>query len=257
MNKRRPYLDGQSINRALVDRTDGLVNRLGSGLLFHERTLAYAREAGVDNAIVLYAGGRAGVMGDVSDSQVTAAFGFFDPAAVREGWASVSECAAPSEIARIYAEAMAEAGRHWFADDEVSATVARVGWMVADRVEALGLSLFAGWREMRPVADDAKGSAALALITLRELRGDIHLQSVAAAGLSALEAELLTRGPDGARVHGWPEPYPDVASVSTRMLEANDATSTRMQRCYGLVDREDVQSFMAAVGVTAEVLAEA
>ncbi len=58
MNKRRPHADAQPIDRALVDRTDGLVNRLGSGRLFHERTLAYASEAGVDNAIVFYAGGK-------------------------------------------------------------------------------------------------------------------------------------------------------------------------------------------------------
>ncbi len=160
----------------LIDRTDALLNRLGAGLLFHEETLAHAARSGIDNPLVLYAGGRAGVMGDVNASQVTAAFGFFEPSLVRDGWTAVETVAAPSEIAQIYAKAIAHAGRQCFIDDEAAAVVSNVGWRVAEGVEALGLSLFAGWRTMRSVADDARGSAAIAVITLRELRGDIHVQ---------------------------------------------------------------------------------
>lgn len=235
------------ISAELVDRTDGLVNRLGSDFLFHEQTLAHASRAGIDDALVLYAGGRAGVMGDVNASQVIAAFGFFESSLVHQGWSAVEACSAPSALARIYAEAIAHAGRHCITDDDDAAVVAQVGWTVAEGVEALGLSLFAGWRRMRPVAEDDRGSAALAIMTLRELRGDIHVQSVAASGISALEAELGTRGPDGARAHGWPEPYPDIAPIMADLRRANEETSRRMQRFYGLVDSNEVRAFMTAV----------
>lgn len=233
-------------DRSDVERTDLLINRLGSGLLFHPATLAYAAAQGIHDPIVLYAGGRAGVMGDVNSAQVAAAFGFFSPSLIETGWKAVEATGRPSVIAGIYAEAMAAAGRAWFADGDAAAGVAQLGWAIADSVEPLGLSLFAGWRQMR-VADDPKGSAAIAITALRELRGGIHVQSVARAGLSALEAEIATRGAEGARAHGWEEPYPLASRVVERMAAADADTAARMNRHYERLSLTEAQTFSAAI----------
>lgn len=66
MNEGSESAESQPIDLEMIDRSDRLVNRLGSGLLFHEQTLAHASSAGIDDALVLYAGGGAGVMGDVN-----------------------------------------------------------------------------------------------------------------------------------------------------------------------------------------------
>lgn len=228
-----------------LDRTDRRLNALGGGLFFDEVTLAIAAEEGIDDVVVLYAAGRAGVMGDVTASQVRVTFGFFDPESVAEVWATVTADHRPSEVAPVFARAMAAAARaRWDAD--AAAVVARVGWAVADAAEPLACPLFAGWRDQaRP--DDPAGSAALAVTTLRELRGDIHVQSVAAAGLHPLEAEMVSRGVPGAQLHGWKEPYPDPAAFTERVAAADAETSRRMQAHYGRISADELTSFVDAV----------
>ena len=52
-------------------------------------------------------------------------------------------------------------------------------------------------------------------------------------GLSPLEAEIATRGPTIAELHGWPKPYPDAAPLEQRSLTAGRRTSERMAEIYG------------------------
>jgi len=128
-----------------LDRTDRRLNALGGRLFFDEVTLRSAAEQGVDDAVVLYAAGRAGVMGDVTAAQVLVTFGFFSPEAVDEVWPMVLEHGPPSQVAPVFARAMADAARaRW--DPDAAAVVARVGWAVADAAPPLGCPLFAGWR---------------------------------------------------------------------------------------------------------------
>ncbi len=77
-------------------------------------------------------------------------------------------------------------------------------------------------------------------------------RSIAASGLTALEAELGTRGAEGARAHGWPEPYPDITEPSARLQVANDETLRRMQRCYGILEPSTMRDFMGAVDLIAK-----
>lgn len=216
------------------DLADHRINRLGAALLFDEHTLASAATEGLTDAAVLYAGGRAGAMGDVTAPVVQAAFCFFATSAVDDVWGQVLATRRPSELAATYARAMADAARaRW--DPDAATTVHEVGERLAASVELVGLPLFGAWRAM-PRAEDAVGAAALTVMTLRELRGDVHVQAVAAVGVSALEAELATRGPDWAGLHGWHPPYPDVAHVADRMAQAEATTSARMAAFHAVLD---------------------
>lgn len=212
-----------------VDRMDTRINRLGAGLYFDPVTVAHAAEHGLTDVFALYGAGRAGVMGDVSAEVVLATFGFFHPAMVQTVWDGLDRPA--SEVATIYAEGMAAAAReHW--DPEAAAVVAAIGAEAVADVPALGLSLFAGSRSL-PVPDDPCGAASRAVLTLRELRGDVNIQSVAGQGLTPLEAEMACRGEGYAELHGWPAPYPEVTDAQRKALaRADEVTSRRMAAVY-------------------------
>jgi hypothetical protein len=214
-----------------IDEMDALINRLGASLYFDPLTLAHAAEAGITDVFVLYAGGRAGVMGDVTADQVASAFAFFAPDLVERVWQTVVATERPSEVARIYAAAMAHAAQdRW--DATAARRVARLGTVVAGSVTALGMPLFAGWRAV-PRPDTPCGAAALVVHTLRELRGDVHVQSVAASGLSPIEAEVASRrGTAGLEMHGWHGDAPDHEPLLEAFAAVEAQTSARMHRIY-------------------------
>lgn len=232
-----------------ADAVDARINRLGADLLFHPTTLASAAAQGVDDAVVLYAGGRAGAVGDLSAPAVEAILAFFAPSAVAEVWPMVLAHGRPSEISDVYAAAMADAARaSW--DAEAAAVVAEVGSAVVDAAPALGLPLFAGWRS-KPRPSDALGAAALVVVALRELRFDHHVHAVAGTGLTPLEAEMIGRGEGGAQLHGWAPPFPDPETVRDRAAAAEAETSRRMARAYAAAPAADLERFAAAIAALA------
>jgi len=85
------------------------------------------------------------------------------------------------------------------------------------------------------------------VMALRELRGDSHIQCLAAEGLLPLEAEIVTRGVAGAELHGWPTPFPDPDVYRERVAVAERATSVRMQRAYGILGDHDLAALRDAV----------
>ncbi|MEI2705902.1 MAG: hypothetical protein V9E89_11735 [Ilumatobacteraceae bacterium] len=213
------------------DRLDRHLNQLGASLFFHTTTLATAAADGVTDIFVLYAAGRAGVMGDVGAGQAAASLGFFPESLVRELWRQAEALMPPRRIARIYATAMATTAREIW-DEGAAIDVVDLGTAVAESVPLLGLPLFAGWREL-PRPDDPVGAATLVVHTLRELRGEIHTQSVASNGLHPLEAEVVSRGDEGAALHQWPRPWPEPGPFEEQVAAADVATGERMRRIYG------------------------
>lgn len=219
-----------TLTTADTDRVDRRINQLGASLFFDPVTVAHAAAAGVDDVFALYAGGRGGVMGNVTATQVAVALGFFPLELVRSVWADVHAIAEPTHLATVHADAMvAAANETW--DGAAAAVVVELGSEVASSVPLLGLSLFAGWRE-RARPSEPIGAAVHVVHTLRELRGDIHVQSVAAQQLDPLEAEIVTRGEEGATLHGWPHPWPEPAPFAERVAAADSATGDRMRRIY-------------------------
>jgi helix-turn-helix protein len=219
-----------SLDLQRIDKMDGRINQRGADLFFDDVAVKHGAELGVDNFLVLYGAGRAGVMGDVTAAQACSAFAFFDPGLVQKMWSSMEPEVKPSAVAQVFAAALATAARERW-DEAAAAEVAGIGRKVADSINAIGMPLFVGWRDV-PVPDDPIGAATMTVMTLRELRGDIHIQSVSASGVAPLQADFFTRGEQGVQMHGWQPPYPDVAHHADAMAAAQASTSARMGRIY-------------------------
>jgi hypothetical protein len=225
----------------MTDEMDARINGLGASLFFHPRTVEFAAAQGVDNVFVLYAG-RAGVLGDVNAAQAVSALGFFASDVVADVWRGVTELGGPARMGALFGDAMAAAAATLWSS-EAAAEMVDMGRVVLQGVEPFGMALYAGWRERGLV-----GGASDVVHALRELRGDVHIQSVAAAGLHPLEAEMVTRGAAAAQLHGWKPPYPEPDAFAGRVAAAERATSERMFDLYQRVlGAERIVQLAAAV----------
>lgn len=209
-----------------IDRMDAHINKAGASLFFHPLTTEHAAAQGIDNVFVLYAG-RAGVMGDVTPDQVVSAFCFFNEEVVNDVWNGMSAYGTPSHVGTVFADAMAVAARELW-NSEAAETVVDLGNKVCDSVAPMGMALFAAWRRLARETPEVSR----VVHALRELRGDVHIHSVAAHGLGPLEAEMATRGEAGAQLHGYKPPYPDPAPFVERVEMASSDTSKRMHAVY-------------------------
>jgi hypothetical protein len=225
-----------------TDRLDARINRLGASLFFHPTTTGHAASVGIDNLFVMYAG-RAGVMGDITADQIVSAFCFFDSQVVSDVWAGTHAHGGPARVGSVSAAAMALAASQLW-DESAAATVVDIGLRVIDNVVPMGMALFAGWRRIALETSEVSR----VVHALRELRGDIHIQSIAAQGLSPLEAEMATRGEAGAQLHGYKPPYPDPAPFAERVAAASLSTSRRMRAIYAsALNDAQLQTLDAAV----------
>lgn len=227
-----------------VAQTDHRINRLVADLFFDPVALAHGAEHGVDDPFVLY-GGRVVAMGAVTEEVAVATLGFLAPGLVAGAFRAIQAHPDPTRIADVFAGALAAAARDRWPEVPCT-TVVEAGRALASAAPTLGLPLFAAW-QARPLPDDPVGAAAITLMAMRELRGDIHVQEVASAGLRPIEAEAVSRGHAGLQLHGWPEPWPDPEPLRPAMAEVEAATDRRMQRCYSHVEPEVAERFVGAV----------
>ncbi|MGW6333418.1 SCO6745 family protein [Nocardia rhamnosiphila] len=189
------------------------IQQLGGGFMFSREAREYAAETGVDEFFGPYTRGRGGVLGEVDAEVVTAAFGFFPAHSVRAAWESVPMPAA--KAAHRYALACQDFGRRKLASFDEAPRLAELLDAVVAAADPAGLPLFAGWRAV-PLPGDAAGRVMQLAHLLRELRGGLHLLAVRAAGITPLQAVLisgspLNDGPGQARWYGWPEPFEEIS----------------------------------------------
>ncbi|NUP25397.1 MAG: hypothetical protein HOQ44_01670 [Nocardia sp.] len=188
------------------------IQQLGGGFMFSREAREYAAETGVAEFFGPYTRGRGGVLGDVDAEVVTAAFGFFPHQSIRAAWESVSMPA--GKAAHRYALACQDFGRRKLGTFEAAARLAELLETVVAAADPAGLPLFAGWRAV-PLPGDAPARVMQLAHVLRELRGGLHLIAVRAAGITPLQAVLisgspLNDGPGQARWYGWPEPFQEI-----------------------------------------------
>ncbi|MDY7100488.1 MAG: hypothetical protein S0880_04815 [Actinomycetota bacterium] len=218
------------VNDAYVDAARTLaapVFSRGAAFMFDPTTVANAKEQGYANGFAFYFAGRGGVLGDVSGRQVASAFAFFEPDLVVKMWERGTADRSAAQCATDFADACTAWGRANLADLDGVDRLAMLARAVADGVAApMGLSLFTGWREVH-WPDDGPGAAALGLQVLRELRGDLHIHAVAAAGLTAVEAVVAHGGAERAEQFGWRGDLPEQDDVRGAW-EAAEATTDRL-----------------------------
>lgn len=231
-----------------IDRVDGRINQLGASLFFDAVTLETARRHRVLDVVALILGGRAGALGDIDVARMTDMFPFISPSMIAGCWPAIESAGGPVALQRVFSEAVSDAAQaHW--SETALRVIGATARDVIAPVDGVAPGLFTAWRA---IALDATprgvGTEVASLFALRELRGDIHIESVQTIGLTPLEAEIATRGPVVAELHGWPTPYPDAAAHEQRSLAAGRRTSERMVEIYdGAIDPTTFDSFVDAV----------
>jgi len=177
-----------------------------------------------------YVWSRGSVLGEPDGLVVAAAFGVFEPGLIAQlydaaratcGLAEIRAAREAGVIAALRAALVASAA----ASADVSADrVGHVAGLLRDAAGAAGLAgrpLFAGVSGL-PWPDDPLARLWQACAMLRELRGDSHLAACAAAGLSGLEANLLTELQVGwapqsyTATRGWPAEAMELATAGLR-----------------------------------------
>ncbi|GAC1612017.1 MAG: evbL [Mycobacteriales bacterium] len=190
------------------DATKGLAYDTGAGFMTAAAVTEFGQQHGYADMHEFYLAGRCGVLGDVDADVVAAAFGFFEPAALRAIWEAALSVRPAREAAALYTQALTEQGSTVLAGLEKADELAALIERVVDAASPAGLPLFAGWRAApRPSAPIARAVHAIHL--LREWRGSAHVCAVAALALPPLDAIMLNGGAGYAEFYRWPEPWGD------------------------------------------------
>jgi len=232
---------------AVIQSTSVPIHDIGTAIYLSPDVFGWAGEWGWSNPFAFYFAGRGGMLGDVSAEVVCAAFGWFEPTAVRTFFDEGAAVASPKVAAQRMAEAHARWGRTHLGDVAGLPGMVAVTETVVDGLEGSGLPLFAGWRAA-PRADDDAGRIAQLMQILREWRGGLHLVATTAAGLSPMEAILTNEGEGQAKFFGWSAPFPDCASLLPAHAEAEAMTDQLSVSSFShALDPDRFEEFTAAV----------
>jgi hypothetical protein len=220
------------MQRSDIDRLDARVNHFGASLFFDPVTIEEAAKRGVTDVVALVLGGRSGAIGDIGVSRLFDAFPFISPTMLEACWPGVEQAGGPVAMRHVFSGAFAAAASvRW--DPVALQTIGATARDLIAPVDGVAPGLFAGWQSIALLVEPGGVEREIAsLLALRELRGDIHIDSVRSVGLSPFEAEIATRGPLVAELHGWPHPDTDPEAFEQRSLEAGRRTSQRMAEIY-------------------------
>jgi hypothetical protein len=137
-----------------------------------------------------YVWGRAAALGTPTASAVVATFGVFEPGMIAAAYAAGVASATRDDILAARATGGA-ASLDAIADPDECAAIADPLRRALDTLDGLGRPLFSALRSL-PVPSSPGGRLWRAAELVREHRGDGHLAALVAAGLDAVEANVLT-----------------------------------------------------------------
>lgn len=181
-----------------------------------------------------YVWSRSSVLGEAEPGVVAAAFGVFEPGAVAGLLAAAREACSLQQVRGAREAAAVTALRETIGAEpealETTATALREAALCAD---VAGRPLYAGTKD-QPVPTDPHAALWHAATLLRECRGDSHLGACVAAGLTGLEANLLTELWVG---------YPPLSYAGSRAWSAEAmAAAQESLRTRGLLEGEALSS---------------
>lgn len=241
--------------RELATLTATPIQMLGMGFYFDPPTAERAGELGL-NVYEFYGLGRAGVLGNADPEVVERAFNFFHPRTINFLYTKALDKAEPASTAERYVEAAYEFADRTFGavPVELLAGFAHGAHKVADAVTPGRHLLFDGYQRVA-VPEDPWHAAYLGTIVLRELRGGVHIDAVAEAGLSASEACFLQDATIFA-LHGYQDE--DVPASSEGLAEkkalAEELTERAMAECFAALDGAEQQMLAEATLAMYEAL---
>jgi hypothetical protein len=219
----------------------------GATFYFSPQSTARAEAIGID-AVTLYAAGRGAVLGEATTAEVDDTFFFFRPGMI----AGLVEAGRRTATVPVLLAAHLAA-----ADDFALATFGTIGGGVLRGFDSVAATVVVGlptgvWPlvdgyRAAPVPDEPMASAFRRAILLRELRGGVHREAVAGAGLSAAVACQLDRGDDYFLLHGYGDEHrvADTPDVRAAKAAAEEATNTRMGELLAVLDGPGLDALVA------------
>jgi len=236
----------------LVDATAAQINALGAVYYFHPETIAYGKEELGLDGMRFYFLGRGGVLGDVSAAKATEAFGYFAPPVMEKMWKSSRAKVAPRRAVKAALHCNAEIGRAALSETPELAAFCDAAEQVVADVDPAGLGIY-GPLAAQPLPEDLPGRAMQLLVVHRELRGDIHLAAVNAAGMHPKVAHAIRR-PDDLATFGWPEDVTVTDKDRARLDEVDVQTDAMSAQHYSSLSDDQRAAFVAGVNAIAEAL---
>lgn len=233
-----------------VRAAGGPIEQIGANLMLHQETFDRSAANGYAHPFAGYFVGRGGVLGDAPVEIVDAVFQVFAPEVVKSCWEQGVAVHGARKGAELYAEQIRQWGRDHLKGFPGAGRLAELGEKLITATPNNGLPLFAGWKAM-PLPADAPGRAMQILITLRELRGSVHLAAVTAAGISPVESHLLNKGAEYCSMFGWPEPYPSVEHLKDKREEVEEITNTRVAEIWAAALTPDEAEELARLSAAA------
>ena len=138
-----------------------------------------------------YVWSRSSVLGQAEASVVAATFGVFEPTAVAGLLGAAREACSLEQVRVAREQGSVAALTEVLPDGADLVATTTLLQAAAARADVVGRPLFAGALG-QPVPTDPRGALWHIATALRECRGDSHLAACVAAGLTGLEANLLT-----------------------------------------------------------------
>jgi len=218
-----------------------VVVQLPAAFMLDGATYARGGRLGFEG-VDFYVAGRGGALGDVGGEVVAAAFVFFNPATVIEGWDRSRAVMPRREATAAFVGCLATWASEHLGEGVEWGRLGALCGRILDAASPAAAPLFAAWRAV-PEPVEPRALALQRLNVLRELRGAVHGAAVVASGLEPLEA-VLVRTPFMAPVFGWPEPYPDVTRCRPAWEQAEAATNRVLARAYGALDGAELDEFV-------------
>jgi hypothetical protein len=212
--------------------TADAVGTIGAHFMLDGNTYKRGAELGF-SGLDFYVAGRGGVLGDVDADVVSAAFTFFEPAAIRTMWEQGTAVMPGHDASREFSACCSAWAEEHVPDDLDSARLAELAGRVVVTARPACASVFAGWRALQ-VPESPKARAVHLMNCLRELRLGVHGAAVVAAGLSPHQA-LSIRSPHMVQMFGWAE-LAEVTGLQERWDAAEERTDHAIAHAYDDLD---------------------
>lgn len=195
-----------------------------------------------------YVWGRAAALGDPTPGAAAAAFAWFEPALVGGVLSAGQAAVGRDRLLEVRDRETAASVKDVLAGEQDLAPTADLLLAAARSMPVLGRPLYAGLLD-RPVPSGPAAQVQRACELLREARGDAHVAAVVAAGLGAVEMNVLTELWLGMELGSY------TATRGWSGAELDHAVQVLTER--GWLDREGLTTDGAAARASVEAVTDA
>ncbi len=212
----------------------------GAAFMLHPDTFEASGAHGYEHPFQGYFAGRGGMLGDISTEELTKIFYSFPQEVVGMFWEPGKALHGAEGGSDRYQQQVADWAEKHLAGVDGLARYAELGEKVIAKAGNVG-AVSSAWAK-KPRSSSPAAHALQVLMILRELRADIHFNSLRGSGIEPKAAHLLNQpgfapnrpgpGTDYAGLFGWSEPWPDVTPLKGKWDEIEEATQKQVSEIY-------------------------